>query len=150
MKKYAGFWKRFAAYLIDAVILNISAFIVTFIAGFVYIVSIKAVISKADIDNITPYVYILSIVIVWLYYAFMESSSKQATLGKMILGIKVTGLSGEKISFKIAAGRFFAKIPSGLIFGIGYMMAGWTEKKQALHDMLADTLVVNSGNSEQK
>ncbi len=73
----------------------------------------------------------------------MESSSKQATLGKMALGIIVTDVNGERIGFGRATGRFFGKIVSGMIFYIGYIMAGFTDRKQALHDMMAGTLVVN-------
>ena len=84
----------------------------------------------------------VSIVINWLYYALMESSAKQGTLGKMACGIKVTDMEGKPITFGRASGRFFAKILSGIICAIGYIMAGFTEKKQALHDQIASTLVL--------
>jgi uncharacterized RDD family membrane protein YckC len=74
----------------------------------------------------------------------MESSSKQATLGKMALALKVTDLQGRRISFARATGRHFAKIISGMILLIGYIMAGFTERKQALHDMIAGTLVIRT------
>jgi uncharacterized RDD family membrane protein YckC len=77
----------------------------------------------------------------WIYEAAMESSSKQATVGKMALALKVTDLEGRRISFARATGRHFAKIISGMILLIGYIMAGFTERKQALHDMIAGTLV---------
>jgi len=77
----------------------------------------------------------------WLYEAFMESSSYQATLGKMIFGMKVTDLNGNRISFGRATGRHFAKWLSAMILGIGYIMVGFTERKQGLHDLLAGTLV---------
>ena len=79
----------------------------------------------------------------WLYYALMESSSFQATIGKRALGLKVTGMNGEPISFGTASIRYFGKILSHLIFSIGYIMAAFTEKKQALHDMLAGCLVIH-------
>jgi uncharacterized RDD family membrane protein YckC len=83
------------------------------------------------------------LVLQWLYYAWMESSEHQATLGKMALGLIVTDLDDRRVSFARATGRFFAKIISGLIpLAIGYIMAGFTEKKQALHDMIASTLVL--------
>jgi len=72
----------------------------------------------------------------------MESSNKQATLGKQALGIKVTTLDSQPISFAQATVRYFAKYLSTLIFLIGYIMVAFTDKKQALHDMLAKTLVV--------
>jgi uncharacterized RDD family membrane protein YckC len=82
------------------------------------------------------------LILQWLYYALMESSNKQATLGKLALGIVVTDLSGGRISFGRATGRYFGKIISGLILYIGFIMAGLTEKKQALHDIMASCLVV--------
>jgi uncharacterized RDD family membrane protein YckC len=79
----------------------------------------------------------------WLYFALMESSSKQGTLGKMALSIVVTDVNGNRITFGRATGRYFGKILSGLILYIGYIMVAFTEKKQGLHDMIAGTLVVN-------
>jgi uncharacterized RDD family membrane protein YckC len=76
----------------------------------------------------------------------MESSYLQATLGKMAIGIVVTDLEGKRISFARATGRHFAKIISGFILFIGYIMAGFTQKKQALHDLIADCLVVKKEN----
>jgi uncharacterized RDD family membrane protein YckC len=86
---------------------------------------------------------LLALILQWLYFALMESSKNQATLGKMIVGIIVTDLYGNRISFGKASGRFFGKILSGLILNIGYIIAAFTEKKQALHDMIAGCLVVN-------
>jgi uncharacterized RDD family membrane protein YckC len=78
----------------------------------------------------------------WLYYALMETSTYQATIGKRALGLKVTGMNGEPVSFGKATVRYFGKILSHLILGIGYMMAAFTAKKQALHDLLAGCLVI--------
>jgi len=80
----------------------------------------------------------------WIYEAAMESSSKQATLGKMALGLKVTDEQGRRISFGRATARYFSKIISGMILLIGYIMAGFTARKQALHDMIAGTLVTRT------
>jgi uncharacterized RDD family membrane protein YckC len=81
-------------------------------------------------------------VAVGLYYSVMESSPWQATLGKRALGLQVTDLQGRRISFGRATGRYFAKIVSGLTLSIGYLMAGFTRRKQALHDIIAECLVV--------
>jgi uncharacterized RDD family membrane protein YckC len=78
----------------------------------------------------------------WIYYAALESSSWQATLGKKILGLRVTDLAGNRISFARASGRFFGMILSSMILGIGFLMAGFTARKQALHDILAGCLVL--------
>jgi uncharacterized RDD family membrane protein YckC len=81
---------------------------------------------------------------VCLYFAIMESSSIQATVGKLAVGVVVTDLNGERISFLRATGRYFAKILSAMILMIGYIMVGFTERKQGLHDMIASTLVYKS------
>jgi uncharacterized RDD family membrane protein YckC len=79
----------------------------------------------------------------WLYFAMMESSSWQATLGKRALSIEVTDLAGQRVSFGRASGRHFSKIITNLIpLFIGYILAGFTEKKQAIHDMIASCLVL--------
>jgi uncharacterized RDD family membrane protein YckC len=79
----------------------------------------------------------------WLYYAYFESSSWQATVGKKVMNLYVTDLNANPVSFGRASGRFFAKLITGLIpLGIGYILAGVTEKKQALHDMIASCLVL--------
>jgi len=79
----------------------------------------------------------------WLYHAYLESGEKQGTWGKQIMGLYVTDLLGNPITFGRASGRFFAKLVTGMIpLGIGYIMAGFTERKQALHDMIASCLVL--------
>ena len=80
----------------------------------------------------------------WIYEAVMLSSEKQATLGKMVVGIRDYSLAGRRITFARASGRHFAKWISALLLGIGFLMAAFTEKKQALHDMMAETLVVKA------
>ena len=85
-----------------------------------------------------------SIAVGWLYFALMESSKNQGTLGKMALSIKVTDGEGNPISFARASGRYFGKIISSMIMMIEYILAGLTEKKQALHDILAGCLVIRS------
>jgi uncharacterized RDD family membrane protein YckC len=88
------------------------------------------------------HIFLIRTVLNWLYYALLESSAWQATLGKKALGLEVTDLQGMRIGFGRATGRFFAKIISGIILFMGFIMAGFTEKKQALHDMIAGTLVI--------
>ena len=89
---------------------------------------------------------ILLVVIFWLYFSLMESSKIQGTLGKLILRIKVTDLNGERIEFGKATGRHFSRILSGFVLGIGFLMAAFTKQKQALHDILAGSLVVKRNN----
>jgi uncharacterized RDD family membrane protein YckC len=138
---YAGFWRRVAAYLIDAIIVWIGQSALVLAVGANPLQPTFGPNGTGLQPNIMT-AKLAGLILVWLYNAFMESSNLQATLGKMALDIKVTNLEGGRISFGQATGRHFGKIISGLIFCIGFMMAGWTERKQALHDMMANTLVV--------
>ena len=76
------------------------------------------------------------------YFALMESSPWQATLGKKVVGLYVTDINGRRLSIGRATGRTFAKFLSSMTAGIGYLLCGFTEKKQALHDMVAKCLVL--------
>lgn len=120
---YAGFWRRAAASLIDLIVVMIGAAIIGVFTD--------------HLEN-----FVIALVAVWLYYALLESSSKQATLGKLAIGIVVTDLNVGRISFGRASGRYWGKIISAIILLIGFIMAGFTQKKQGLHDIMAETLVV--------
>lgn len=140
--KYGGFWIRVAAAIIDAIILRVVVAPVGFIFGSLGMAGMMTGLPHRGLrlfgGGLT---FILLLFGSWLYEAFMESSSYQATVGKMIFGMKVTDLNGNRISFERATGRHFAKWLSGVILGIGYIMVGFTERKQGLHDLLASTLV---------
>ena len=139
---YAGFWRRFVAYFIDNFILQIVGIMVMMIAGFVINATRN---NNPNLEGgIAVFALFVNFVIAVAYFAGMESSDSQATLGKMAMGIKVTDLYGRRISFGRATGRFFGKILSSIILGIGFLMAAFTEKKQALHDMMSDTLVLKT------
>jgi len=89
--------------------------------------------------------FVAAIVISWLYFAMMESSERQGTFGKAMVNLRVMDANGNRLSFAHASGRFFSKIITGMVpFGIGYIMAGFTQKKQALHDFIAGTVVVRT------
>ncbi|MDI9238361.1 RDD family protein [Lysobacter sp. LF1] len=135
---YAGFWKRYAAYMIDTVLLMI----VFGIAGAVFGVSGTSLITGKDTGAFGVF-YVLQLALMMLYFGWMHASVNQATLGKLAVGIKVTDDDGERISLLRGIGRFFATIPSSLILCIGYLMAAFTDRKRALHDMIASTLVVD-------
>lgn len=148
MVEYAGFWKRLLAYVIDYIILGIANQIIGIVLAVIVGVGMSGIETDAEDNihiNITYLIILFSIttVIGWLYYAIMESSSSQATLGKRALGIVVTDSEGNRISFFRATGRHFAKFISSIILLIGYFMIAFTQKKQGLHDMIADTLVVS-------
>jgi uncharacterized RDD family membrane protein YckC len=135
---HAGFWRRAAAVLLDGIIVGVIGWLVAMVLmiGLVASGSLSAMMAGAVLN------YFVMIAINWLYFALQESSAAQATLGKRALGIKVTDEHAVRISFARATGRFFGKIISALIAYIGFMLAGWTERKQALHDIMASTFVV--------
>jgi uncharacterized RDD family membrane protein YckC len=89
---------------------------------------------------------IIGVLGVWLYYALFESSSKQATPGKLAFDFVVTDMNGERISFGKATARYFGMILSGLMLGFGFIMCAFTEKKQCLHDILAGCLMFKKNN----
>lgn len=136
---YAGFWKRFAAFIIDRIILFVTNAIVGVIFGLIYALSVS------DPDQVTAQLIgtLIGLCINLLYFSLFESSSLQATPGKLALGIIVTDLDGNRIGYARAVGRYFASLLSYVTLLVGFMMAGFTERKQALHDMIAGCLVVN-------
>jgi uncharacterized RDD family membrane protein YckC len=130
--------------VIDGILLGIASSVVQAIIGIGAMSSIGA---GGDINPgamfgamVVPFVILF--IGQWLYFALFESGKAQATPGKMAMGIKVVDDVGQRIGFGRATGRYFGKIVSGLILNIGYLLAGWTARKQALHDMMASTLVV--------
>lgn len=150
---YAGFWLRLVAYIIDSLIIG-------FVLGVVVLILILSTGFAAFIRDLETnpnvgvlfessiFVGVLALiggwfVAVWLYYALMESSRFQGTLGKMTLGLIVTDMQCRPVSFGRASGRFFARFITNLVpLFIGYIMAGFTAQKQALHDMIASCLVL--------
>jgi uncharacterized RDD family membrane protein YckC len=148
-KSYSGFWQRFGAYIIDSILLSIvSGMCISIMA----VVFGGAIAFSGDFNEWATLAYGLGIVfsiflfstlVSWLYYTLMESSSQQATLGKMALGMVVIDEFGGRISFARANGRYWSKILSVMFLWAGYIMAAFTEKKQALHDLIATTFVVN-------
>jgi uncharacterized RDD family membrane protein YckC len=136
--RYAGFWLRLVAVIVDSGML----FIAMLGIGAVFEVNVFAV-TPTDIDR--EGIAILEGVMVligWLYYAGMESTPPQGTVGKLFMGIYVAGRDGDRVSFGRASLRYWAKIISSLILLIGYLMAAFTRHKQALHDIIAGCLVL--------
>ena len=145
MQPYGGFWLRFVAYIIDAVIMNITGGVIDAFVG----VGIGAMGAGSDVVTASTIgAGALSLVVNWLYSAMLESSSWQGTVGKKALGLVVTDEAGRRIGFGRATGRYFSKILSSLILLIGFFMIGWTERKQGLHDKLAGTLVYKARSPE--
>jgi uncharacterized RDD family membrane protein YckC len=151
--EYAGFWLRFLAFLIDNVVMGIAFVLIlvpliflTGLGGFIGTIHPDEDFNDVGIFMLIGLIFLaatVSLVFTWLYHALMESSEWQATVGKKLLGLVVTDMAGQRVSFWRATARHFAKIITNMVPAfIGYIMAAFTEKKQALHDMLAGCLVL--------
>lgn len=147
MDNYAGFWRRVGAYLIDAILLGVVTSVLGSVLGMPMGMEAMSAVMSGDPAAIAAAQAagntgnLISIIIGVAYFAGMESSSYQATLGKKVLGMVVTDLNGHRISLPRAIGRYFGKIVSAVILCIGFIMVAFTQKKQGLHDILAGTLV---------
>ena len=170
---YAGFWQRFAAALIDGILLGIVGQLIAYPFGYDAYSMMQAA-KEGELPNLQTLNYILvalvNAVIYIVYFAYMESSEKQASFGKQALNLVVTDLNGERISFQkgviralakqmytvlTAIGRFTTSdttsalasnggvlgVLGSLLMLIGFCMQPFTAKKQALHDIIAGTLV---------
>lgn len=163
LEDYAGFWKRVGAYLLDSILLYIPLRLV----GIPFGLSAAEDAMQKSLLGVSSdpqamlqiyegfyhdmrFYFLLTTLLTWLYFAFCESSAWQATIGKLALGIRVTDLQGARISFPRALGRYAGKYLSALILCIGFLMVAFTRRKQGLHDMLANTLVLNGRASELK
>jgi uncharacterized RDD family membrane protein YckC len=163
LEDYAGFWKRVAAYVIDAILLYVVFRIVGTLFGFTAVEEAAQATMKQEMLNgmsfmqawqhnqatLWPY-NLTTTILAWLYFALCESSAWQATVGKLALGIRVTDLHGARISFLRAVGRYAAKFLSVIIVFVGFLMVAFTRRKQGLHDMVANTLVLNGRAGEFK
>ncbi len=141
---YAGFWRRFVAYLIDYIVLSVPGYLFGMMVGYNMLSGLLQ--PRRSIVEIFTAGYfatvLFTLVLNWLYYALQESGPAQATLGKRAMGVRIIGPEGQRISFANATGRYFGKIISGLILLIGFIMAGWDSRKQALHDKMANTFAI--------
>jgi uncharacterized RDD family membrane protein YckC len=150
---YAGFWKRVLAHIIDSLILGFVFLIVGLIMVVIQAVgdggpstAETSLIRAGEAPIFTARMIVqnlLNLGAVWLYYAIMESSKCKATVGKLALGIVVVDEFNEKLSFGRASARYWSKLISFIILWIGFIMTAFTAKKQALHDLIAHTYVVD-------
>ncbi|HIE1101074.1 MULTISPECIES: RDD family protein [Stenotrophomonas] len=142
---YAGFWKRVAAYMIDYFVLVIPGAIIGAIIGVLLGAGMGAAGSGESAIEVVAQVTsaLINFGIGMAYYTWFHASRGGATLGKMAVGIKVVRSNGERLTLGRAFGRYWAMLLSSFTLGIGFLMAAFTERKQGLHDMICDTLVVD-------
>lgn len=132
---YGGFWRRLAAFIIDFLTMLVPLYLLTLV--------LAAVVST-DAATLERLSSIVSTAFWWLYFALMESSSWQASIGKRAMSLRVTDSAGERLSLLRALLRFAAKYLSLVPLGIGFLLVGWTRRKQGLHDLIVRTCVVHS------
>ena len=151
--EYAGFWLRVLAYVIDNAVIGVG--IIAVLIPLIIMTGLGGLLSRIrPVEDMNDLGFFLiaglislaatvSLVVTWLHHALMESSDWQATVGKKVLGLVVTDTAGQRVSFGRSTGRHFGKIVTNMVpVLIGYIMAGFTERKQALHDMMAGCLVL--------
>jgi len=137
-----GFGRRLGAYVIDFVLVTIGLVLLVFVLSIFAVIALLS--SGQDLADqnlnlgLSLSLYAIAFVLAWLYFAGLESSAWQATIGKRLLRLVVTDLSGQRIGFGRATGRYFGK----LLIVIGGWFILFTGRKQALHDLMASTLVV--------
>lgn len=136
--QFGGFWIRVGAYIVDVLVMVIPVLLVSYIV----LPPLEPPLTMAEVLVFQLLNALLALFLWWLYYGVLQSSVWQASVGKKAVGLKVVDENSERLSFGRASGRYFGKILSSAILGIGYLMVGWTEKKQGLHDMIATTYVV--------
>jgi uncharacterized RDD family membrane protein YckC len=140
---YAGFWRRAVAYLIDSVLVSpIFGLVVSFYPSVFVKWPDPSATSLNALPQPTGYALVLLVFMTTLIYALFESSPWQATPGKRILRLRVNDMSGQRLDFARALGRNFTKMVLAVVFPFAHVLAGLTEKKQGLHDMLAGCLVM--------
>lgn len=145
---YIGFWRRVVAFVIDGLIAAVPPAVLCGPVIYNLGTNMQPEDSEAYLMTLTAMItvyvlwQILGLVSFWLYFALLESGPKQATFGKRIMGIKVVDYKGGRIGFGRATGRTFAKILSYSLLYIGFIMAGTSSRKRALHDFVAQTYVV--------
>lgn len=146
--KYATFGQRFASFLIDTILLVLLQWFAGAMLGHLIGQSMaddyaNGYVTLEEIEQkATAWAWIIGISVSWLYFSLFESSEKQATPGKMAVGLMVTDLSGDRLGFGHATGRHFSRIISGIPLCIGYLAPLWTQKKQAFHDIISGCLVI--------
>lgn len=157
---HAGFWKRLGAYLIDSIIIGSAGSVISVILSIILIplmilpMGLAVAIDGEEpgvasailifLSTMLPFLATIPFIFaVWLYYALMESSKVQGTVGKMALGIVVVDEGMNPLTFGQASVRYWSRLVTGVTLGVGYIMAGFTQHKQTIHDMIARTYVVN-------
>ena len=120
---YASVWKRFFAFLIDV---------------FIFVILFWVLAQVMDNASVS----LTLLVLIWLYYALLESSPLQASVGKIIIGLKVVDKRGRRLSFWQATERILSKLITNITFYFGFFIAAFDKRKQTLHDRISHSAVI--------
>lgn len=137
-QRYGGFWRRLLAFVIDAVIIGIP---IGIIARATHLYTTSHLSNGNRLTQLSGGGELLAVLVCWAYFTLQEISIHQATVGKRALGMRVTDNAGARLTFGRATGRYFASLISWVTVGLGFVLAAFTPRKRALHDMIASTLV---------
>ncbi len=159
--RYAGFWARFVAYVIDSILLAVIQTFVFIVLALFIGVAVPFVNEPETSGHYVKFVMqteyetydmlgfafwsllgSVNVITTWLYFALLQSSPKQATLGKAAMGMIVVDENFERLTFLKATVRYFSKYVSGMLLYFGYIMAAFSRYKRALHDIIAGTYVI--------
>ena len=144
--QFAGFWIRFGAYLIDSIIIGVVVVVLSAVIG-----GVIGVIAAGSHDQdeqaamlgmMVIFIYVMEFIIIGAYFTAFTASRWQATPGKRLVGIHVVRADGQRVGAGLAFGRWLSYIISSIILYIGFIMIGFTDQKQGLHDMICGTRVV--------
>ncbi len=138
--RYGGFWRRFAAGCVDALVLFFPNAILRELSGLPSPLSLRPL--PDDMLGRSLMMTAIMTLVTWWYCARLESSHWQGTLGQQLLGMRVTDLAGRRISFLRATARYFGQWLSLLLCGVGYLFNLWTSRRQTLHDIVAGCVIV--------
>jgi uncharacterized RDD family membrane protein YckC len=141
--EYAGFWRRMLALFIDEVVIYLPTLYISYFAGYVLR-------GHLGYYKIVLVGIVISLLIAWLYWTVLESSPWQASVGKRMMGICVTDIDGGRLTFTQSGKRTLCKVLSLLPFGLGFIAAAFTAKKQTLHDLITDSVVVCTAPQRKK
>ena len=148
--EYAGFWRRLLAWIVDSILVILTACFLAIVFGFILILIISMLVKDENLANsiYTLTGYVIGFISYCVYFIGFEVSNFKATPGKLLFNMIVLDEKHEKIGFLRATTRLFAKFLSGFLLGMGFLVCMFTQKKQALHDIIANTLVIKKTKEE--
>jgi uncharacterized RDD family membrane protein YckC len=134
---YGGFWLRLAAAVIDVVAIFVLVGVVLLVVALLNLIVGEQFLGGDRFSSV------LLMTVAWLYDAGLTASAARATLGKLVVGLRIDDAdTGTRVNFLIASGRHFARVVSATPLLLGYVTMFWEPRRRAIHDLAAGTVVV--------